>query len=293
MTVPMFITNVGPAECAKRIQAKGPGFSLSSACATGGHALAVAARLIQSGDADCMVAGGVEACLTRFSVAAFAAMRALSTRNDDPKKASRPFSIDRDGFVISEGGAVFVLEDQEKAKGRGAKVLALLEGIGMTVDAYHMVAPDPEGTSVAYAIERAISEAGIAKTDLGYINAHGTSTPLNDKIETLAIKKTFGDTAYDVPVSSTKSMTGHLLGAAGALEAAFSALALYEGFIPPTTNYSEPDPDCDLDYVPNRARKADLAAVISNSLGFGGHNACLALTKASVKAGSHKEREGR
>ncbi len=279
MTVPMFITNIGPAECAKRIQAKGPGYSLSSACATGGHALAAAARLIQSGDADCMVAGGVEACLTRFSVAAFAAMRALSTRNDDPKKASRPFSIDRDGFVISEGGAVFVLEDQEKAKGRGAKVLALLEGIGMTVDAYHMVAPDPEGTSVAYAIERAISEAGIAKTDLGYINAHGTSTPLNDKIETLAVKKVFGERAYDIPMSSTKSMTGHLIGGAAGLETAICILAMKNGVIPPTINLDNPDPECDLNYVPGKAINREVSHCLNNAFGFGGQNVALIVGK--------------
>jgi 3-oxoacyl-[acyl-carrier-protein] synthase II len=279
MTVPMFITNIGPAECAKRIQAKGPGFSLSSACATGGHALAVAMRLIQSGDADCMVAGGVEACLTPFSVAAFAAMRALSTRNDDPKKASRPFSIDRDGFVMSEGGAVFVLEDCEKAKERGAKVLALLKGVGMTVDAFHMVAPDPEGTAVVHAIERAISEAGIAGTDVGYINAHGTSTPLNDKIETLAIKKVFGERAYDIPVSSTKSMTGHLIGGAAGLETAICILAMQNGIIPPTINLDNPDPECDLNYVPGRAIRSDVSHCLNNTFGFGGQNVALLLGK--------------
>ncbi len=279
MTVPMFITNIGPAELAKRIQAKGPGFSLSSACATGGHALAIAARLIQAGDADCMLAGGVEACLTPFAVAAFASMRALSTRNDAPQKASRPFSVDRDGFVMSEGGAVLVLENYDKARERGAEILAVLEGVGMSVDAYHMVAPDPEGTAVVYAVEKAIRDAGISPSDIGYINAHGTSTPLNDKIETSAIKKVFGEYAYRVPVSSTKSMTGHLIGGAASLEAAICILAMRSGVIPPTINLDNPDPECDLNYVPDKALRSEVSHCLNNSFGFGGQNVALVLGK--------------
>lgn len=279
MTAPMFITNTGPAECAKRIQAKGPGFSLSSACATGGHALAIAARLIQTGDADCMLAGGVEACLTPFAIAAFASMRALSTRNDEPQKASRPFSLDRDGFVMSEGGAVLVLEDYDKAQARGAEILAVLKGIGMSVDAYHMVAPDPEGTAVVYAFQKAIREAGITPSDIGYINAHGTSTPLNDKIETLAIKKAFGDHAYNVLISSTKSMTGHLIGGAASLEAVICILAMKNGIIPPTINLDNKDPECDLNYVPYKAVHSEVSHCLNNSFGFGGQNVALVLGK--------------
>ncbi len=279
VTVPMFITNVGPAECAKRIGAKGPGFSVSSACATAGHALAMAARIIQAGDADCMVAGGVEACLTPFALAAFASMRALSTRNDDPERASRPFSADRDGFVMAEGGGVFVLEGLDHARDRGAEVLAVLEGVGMTMDAYHMVAPDPEGTSVAYAIGRALSDAGLTPGDIGYINAHGTSTPLNDRIETLAIKMAFGDHAGKVLISSTKSMTGHLIGGAAGIETAICVLAMRNGVVPPTINLDNPDPECDLNYVPHRAVYADVSHCLNNSFGFGGQNVALILGK--------------
>ncbi len=277
LTVPMFITNIAPAECAKRIQAKGPCFSLSSACATGGHALAMACRLIQSGDADCMVAGGVEACLTPFSITAFAAMRALSTRNDAPQQASRPFSLDRDGFVMSEGGGVLVLEDAERAKARGACILAYIKGAGMTEDAFHMVAPDPEGTAVVHAIAKAVRDAGIQPADIGYINAHGTSTQLNDKIETSAIKKFFGELAYTIPVSSTKSMTGHLIGGAAGMETIISILVMQNGMIPPTINLDNPDPECDLNYVPHRAIKADVSHCLNNSFGFGGQNVALVI----------------
>jgi 3-oxoacyl-[acyl-carrier-protein] synthase II len=279
MTVPMFITNVGPAECARRLGAKGPGFSVSSACATAGHALAMAVRLIQAGDADCMIAGGMEACLTPFSVAAFAAMRALSTRNDEPEKASRPFALDRDGFVMGEGGAVFVLEKLDKARERGAEILGVVEGVGMTGDAYHMVAPDPEGTSVVYAIERALLDAGLKPEDIGYINAHGTSTPLGDKAETLAVKKAFGEHAYRLLVSSTKSMTGHLIGGAGGVETAACLLAMRHGVVPPTINLDNPDPECDLNYVPNRAVHADVSHCLNNTFGFGGQNVALILGK--------------
>jgi 3-oxoacyl-[acyl-carrier-protein] synthase II len=279
VTVPMFIPNMASAECSIRIHARGPGMGIASACATGGHALALAARLILSGDADCMLAGGVEACLTPFAVSAFASMRALSTRNDDPKAASRPFSADRDGFVMSEGGGVLVLEDYDHARARGARVLALLEGSAMTQDAYHVVAPEPEGVAVVSAIERAISNAGIDKADIGYINAHGTSTQLNDAIETKAIKKALGDHAYRVPISSTKSMTGHLIGGAAGLETVICVLVLNHGVIPPTINLDNPDPECDLNYVPYRALRAEVSHCMNNSFGFGGQNVVLVLGK--------------
>ncbi len=279
LTVPMFIPNIASAELAMKIGAKGPGMGLSSACATGAHGLAMAMRLIQAGDADCMIAGGVEACLTPFSVSAFASMRALSTRNDDPARASRPFDRDRDGFVMSEGGAALVLEDLETARARGAQVLAVLKGAGMSQDAYHLVAPDPEGTAVVYAMERALQDAGVPAESIGYINAHGTSTPLNDKTETLAIRKVFGKRADDVPVSSTKSMTGHLIGGTASLETAICILALMHGVLPPTINLDNPDPQCDLNYIPGRAIKADVAYCMNNAFAFGGQNAVLIIGK--------------
>ncbi|HNR50827.1 MAG: beta-ketoacyl-ACP synthase II [Bacteriovoracaceae bacterium] len=279
VTVPMFITNMASAECSIRINAKGPGMGITSACATGGHALALASRLIQAGDADCMLAGGVEACLTPFSLAAFAAMRALSTRNDAPEAASRPFSIDRDGFVMAEGGGVLVLEEYTHARERGAEILAVLEGSGMSQDAHHVVAPDPEGDAVVYAIERAVKNAGIEMTDIGYINAHGTSTPLNDVVETLAIKRALKDHAFKVPVSSTKSMTGHLIGGAAGLETIICVLVLKHGVIPPTINLDNPDPECNLHYVPNKAEHSEVSYCLNNSFGFGGQNVALILGK--------------
>ena len=279
LTVPMYIPNIASAELAMKITCKGPGMGVSSACATGGHALAVAMRLIQANDADCMIAGGVEACLTPFSVAAFAALRALSTRNDEPKKASRPFDRDRDGFVIAEGGAAFVLEDSEKARARGAKILAVLCGAGMSQDGYHLVAPDPEGTAVVYAMERALEDAGISKADIGYINAHGTSTPLNDKTETLAVKKVFGERAYAIPISSTKSMTGHLIGGTASLETAICILAMNAGMLPPTINLDNPDPQCDLNYIPGKALKASVSYCLNNAFAFGGQNVALVVGK--------------
>jgi len=281
MTAPMFIGNSASAELAMRVQAKGPGMGIASACATGGHALAVSMRLIQAGDADCMITGSVEACLTPFAVSAFAAMRALSTRNDAPEKACRPFDADRDGFVMSEGGAVLVLEEYEKAKDRGARILAVLYGAAMTQDAYHIVAPDPEGSAVIFAIEKALADAGISPDDIGYINAHGTSTPLNDRAETLAIKKVFGETAYKIPVSSTKSMTGHLIGGAASLETAICVKVLSTGMIPPTINLDKADPECDLDYVPNKAIKAEVSYCLNNSFGFGGQNVALIVGRDS------------
>ena len=282
MTAPMFIGNSASAELAMRIQAKGPGMGIASACATGGHALAVSMRLIASGDADCMVTGSVEACLTPFAISAFAAMRALSTRNNEPEKASRPFDADRDGFVMSEGGAVLVLEDYQKAKDRGANIRAVLYGAGMTQDAYHIVAPDPDGSAVVYAIQKAIADAGISPFDIGYINAHGTSTTLNDKAETQAIKKVFGKTAYEIPVSSTKSMTGHLIGGAASLETVICVMVMNNGMIPPTINLDNADPECDLNYVPNKALNAEVSYCLNNSFGFGGQNVALIVGKDRV-----------
>ena len=279
LTAPMFIGNSASAELAIRIQAKGPGMGISSACATGGHALAIAMRCIQAGDADCMIAGGVEACLTPFAIAAFSSMKALSTRNDDPAGASRPFCSDRDGFVMSEGGAVLVLEDYSKAKERGAHILAVLCGAGMSQDAYHIVAPDPKGDAVVYAMQKAIGDAGISTDDIGYINAHGTSTPLNDKTETLAIKKVFGEYAYQVPVSSTKSMTGHLIGGAAGLETAICTLVLNNAMVPPTINLDSPDPECDLNYIPDHAIDASVSFCLNNAFGFGGQNVSLVIGK--------------
>lgn len=279
LTAPMFILNIASGVLAMRIQAKGPGMGIASACATGGHALAVACRLIQAGDADCMVAGGVEACLTPFAVSAFAAMRALSTRNEEPEKASRPFDRDRDGFVMAEGGAALVLERYSAAKDRGAVILAEICGVGMSQDAYHMVAPDPQGTAVAYAMQSALADAGLAPHQIGYINAHGTSTPLNDPVETRAIKKVFGHHAYELYVSSTKSMTGHLIGGASSLETAICILAINSSMLPATINYENADPECDLKYIPNTAINAEVNYCLNNSFGFGGQNLALVIGK--------------
>ncbi|MCE5273894.1 MAG: beta-ketoacyl-ACP synthase II [Deltaproteobacteria bacterium] len=279
MTVPMFISNIGSAELAMKIRAKGPGMGLTSACATGGHAIAMALRLIQAGDADCMIAGGVEACLTPFSMAAFASMRALSTRNDDPRGASRPFDRDRDGFVMSEGGAALVLEEYSLARKRGADILGVICGAGMSQDAYHMVAPDPEGTGVVYAMEQAMRDAGIIPDDVGYINAHGTSTPLNDKAETLAVRKVFGDCASRVFISSTKSMTGHLIGGTASLETAICILAMRNSTLPPTINLDNPDPECDLNYIPKEAISAEVSYCLNNAFGFGGQNVVMVIGK--------------
>lgn len=253
--------------------------SVATACATGGHAMALSLRLIQHGDVDCMITGGVEACLTRFGVSAFAAMKALSTRNDDPKGACRPFDRDRDGFIMSEGGAVLVLEEYSRARDRGAKILAEICGAGMSQDAYHIVAPDPEARAVINAMEQAIRDAGIAKEDIGYINAHGTSTPLNDKTETFAIKQVFGKQANTIPISSTKSMTGHLIGGAASLESAICILTLNRGVLPPTINLDNPDPECDLNYIPNEAVHAEMSYCMNNSFGFGGQNVVLVFGK--------------
>ncbi|GIW55225.1 MAG: 3-oxoacyl-[acyl-carrier-protein] synthase 2 [Nitrospiraceae bacterium] len=272
--IPMVIINLASGQVAIRLGAKGPNSCAVTACATGNHCIGDAFRIIQRGEADVMLAGGTESCIVPTAVAGFAAARALSTRNDDPPRASRPFDRDRDGFVLSEGAGVVVLEELERARRRGARIYAEVVGYAMNSDAYHITAPPDAGEGAVRCMELAIKDAGVAKDEVGYINAHGTST-FADKIETQAIKQVFGERAYRIPVSSTKSMTGHLLGAAGGVEAVFSVLALHRGLLPPTINLEHPDPECDLDYVPNQARQASPSVVLSNSFGFGGVNACL------------------
>jgi 3-oxoacyl-[acyl-carrier-protein] synthase II len=277
--IPMLITNLAAGQISMRFGARGPNSCVTTACAAGTHAIGDSFKIIQRGDADAMIAGGSESAITPLTIAGFANMKALSSRNDSPQKASRPFDVERDGFVIAEGAGIIVLEELEVALARRAKIYAEVIGYGMTADAYHMTAPDPEGRGVVNCMRVALRDAGIAPEAVNYINAHGTSTPYNDKHETSAIKHVFGEHVHQLAVSSTKSMTGHLLGAAGGVEAAFCALALSEGIIPPTINYEHPDPECDLDYVPNHARHIDLENVISNSFGFGGTNACIVLKK--------------
>lgn len=272
--IPMTIINLASGQVAIRVGAKGPNSCAVTACATGNHCIGDAYRLIQRDDADVMIAGGAEAAITPLGVAGFASAKALSFRNDDPTKASRPFDKDRDGFVLGEGAGVVVLEELEHARARGARIYAEVIGYAMNSDAYHITAPPEEGEGAVRCMEMALKDAGVAKTDIGYINAHGTST-MADAIETKAIKHVFGEQAYRIPVSSTKSMTGHLLGAAGGIEAVFSILALHHGMLPPTINLDHPDPACDLDYVPNTARPVQTQVVLSNSFGFGGVNACL------------------
>jgi len=269
------IVNLASGNVSIRHGAKGPNSATATACSAGAHAIGDSFRLIERGDADAMICGGAESAITPMSVAGFASMRALSTRNDDPKHASRPFDAERDGFVIGEGAGILILEELEFAKARGARIYAEIVGYGMSGDAFHVTMPDETGSGAIRVMQRAIKDAGIEPEQIGYINAHGTSTPYNDKFETLAIKKVFGEHAYKLAVSSTKSMTGHALGAAGGIEAVFSALALHERKLPPTINYEFPDPDCDLDYVPNVVRDAEVEYVLSNSFGFGGTNACL------------------
>lgn len=276
--IPMTIINLASGQVAIRIGAKGPNSCAVTACATGNHCIGDAFRLIQRGEADVMVAGGAEAAVTPLGVAGFAAAKALSSRNDEPARASRPFDKDRDGFVLGEGAGVVVLEELEHARRRGARVYAELIGYGMNADAYHITAPPEEGEGAVRCMELALKDAGVAKDQIGYINAHGTST-MADAIETRAIKQVFGEQAYKIPVSSTKSMTGHLLGAAGGIEAVFSILAIHHGILPPTINLDNPDPACDLDYIPNQARTVPVKAALSNSFGFGGVNACLIFKK--------------
>lgn len=272
--IPMTIINLASGQVAIRIGAKGPNSCAVTACATGNHCIGDAYRLIQRGDADVMVAGGAEAAVTPLGVAGFAAAKALSFRNDEPTKASRPFDRDRDGFVLGEGAGVVVIEELEHARRRGVRMYGEIIGYGMNSDAYHITAPPEEGEGAIRCMELALKDAGINRDQIGYINAHGTST-MADAIETRAIKRVFGEQAFRIPVSSTKSMTGHLLGAAGGIEAVFSLLALFHGILPPTINLDNPDPACDLDYVPNKARPAAVTTALSNSFGFGGVNACL------------------
>ncbi|MBS7298343.1 MAG: beta-ketoacyl-ACP synthase II [Eubacteriales bacterium] len=277
--IPMMISNMGAAQVAIKYGMRGINYNVVSACASGTHAIGDAYRQIQYGTNDIIIAGGAEAAITPLSVAGFCNMKALSTRNDDPATASRPFDAERDGFVMGEGAAYVVLEELEHAKKRGANIICEVVGYGATDDAYHITSPIPGGEGGAKAMSLAVEDAGISVEDVDYINAHGTSTKYNDSFETSAIKSVFGEHAKKLAVSSTKSMTGHLLGAAGGVEAIVCALALQEGFIPPTINYQNLDPECDLDIVPNVGRKADIKYALSNSLGFGGHNATLAFKK--------------
>ena len=278
--IPQMIVNILSGYIAIRYGFKGPNFSVTSACASGTHSIGEAMRMIQYGDADIMFAGGAEASVAMLGIGGFAALRATSRRNDDPEGASRPFDKDRDGFVMSEGAGVLVLEEKQHALKRGAKIYCEAAGYGRTCDAYHITAPAEDAVQAARGMSLAISDAGLNPEEIDYINAHGTSTYYNDKGETLAIKRALGeDLAYKVAVSSTKSMTGHMLGAAGGVEAAVCALAIRDGIAPPTINYTTPDPDCDLDYVPNEAREMEINAALSNSLGFGGHNGTLCFTK--------------
>ena len=278
--IPMLIANLASGQVSIMFGAKGPNSCVVTACATGTHSIGEATRFIQYGDADVMFAGGTESVITPLCVGGFNASKALSTRNEDPQGASRPFDKDRDGFVIGEGGGVLILEELEIAKKRGAKIYGEIIGYGLNGDAYHITAPSPRGEGAARCLKLALNNAGINKEDVDYINAHGTSTTA-DATETQAIKTTFGDHAYNLAVSSTKSMTGHLLGAAGGVEAIFTLLAMQKGVIPPTINYTTPDPECDLDYVPNKAREKNLNICVSNSFGFGGTNGVLIFKKFS------------
>ena len=269
------LANMAAGQVSIRNGAKGPNSATATACAAGNHAIGDSFKIIQRGDAVAMICGGAESTITPMSIAGFAAMRALSTRNDEPERASRPFDRDRDGFVVGEGAGIVILEELEHARQRGAHIYAEIAGYGATADAYHITAPDETQSGVIRAMQRAIQDAGISPEKIGYINAHGTSTPLGDKGETLAVKKTFGAHAYKLAFSSTKSMTGHLLGAAGGIEAVFTVLAIYRRKLPPTINYKTPDPECDLDYVTNEARAAVVEYALTNGFGFGGTNAAL------------------
>ena len=284
--IPMMLPDSSSGYVAIKFGLRGPNMALATACASSANAIGEAAEMIRRGVADAMVAGGAEAAIVPVALAGFNVMDAVSKRNDDPEGASRPFDLDRDGFVIGEGGASLILESFEHAHARGATILAELQGYSATNDAFHVTAPAPSGAGAAMCMDLALKNADVEPKKIDYINAHGTSTPLNDPSETAAIKEVFGELAYKIPISSTKSMTGHLLGAAGAIEAIFSIKAMEEGVIPPTINQETPDPACDLDYVPNEARKAEVRMVMSNSFGFGGHNACLILSKVEESAES-------
>ncbi len=273
--IPMLIINIASGYVSMILKVRGPNLSVATACATANHAIGEAMNIIREGIADVMIAGGSEAPLTRIGYGGFCAMKALSTRNHEPEKASRPFDKERDGFVMGEGAGVVVLESEEHAKKRGARIYCELAGYGMSADAYHITAPDPEGEGAALCMQLTLEDAGINPEEVDYINAHGTSTPLNDKVETVAIKRVFGDHAYKIPISATKSMIGHLMGASGAVELIAAILCLRNNVVHPTINYEVPDPDCDLDYVPNVARERKINVILSNSFGFGGHNATL------------------
>lgn len=278
--IPKVISNLAPGQVAIRHGAKGVNWTPTSACASGTHAIGEAFHLIRRGLQNAVIAGGAESAITPLGVGGFSAMKALSTRNDEPERASRPFDKERDGFVIAEGAGVLILEEREMALKRGAKIYAEVAGYGANGDAHHITAPAPEGDGAARCMALALKDAAMMPSDIDYINAHGTSTEYNDANETLAIKRVFGEQAFKLAVSSSKSMTGHLLGAAGAIEGIFSVLALHHGVIPPTINYENPDPECDLDYVPNQARKTAIRAALSNSFGFGGTNACVVFRRA-------------
>jgi len=277
--IPRLIGNMAAGMISIHLGAKGPNISVATACAAGAHAIGDACNTIIRGQADAMITGGVESVITPTCVAGFNAMKALSTRNDDPQRASRPFDRDRDGFVVGEGAGILIVEELEHALERGAPILAEVVGYGQSGDGYHMTSPSPDGDGMIRCMQAAIDSAGISSDEIDYINAHGTSTPLNDLYETRAIKKVLGENASNVPISSTKSMTGHLLGGAGGIEGAFTALAIKSGIIPPTINLDKPDEECDLDYVPNIARKADIEYALSNSFGFGGTNASLIIKR--------------
>lgn len=277
--VPMMIIDMAAGIVSMKLNLKGPNFGVVSACASGAHAIGEAFRMLGRGEADLMIAGGAEAAVTPMTVAGFASMKALSNRNDQPDKASRPFDKDRDGFVLGEGAAMFVMETLDHARARGARIHAEVAGYWATADAYHMTAPDPSGDGAARSMMLALKDAGLRPEDVTYINAHGTSTPHNDRLETLAIKQVFGDHAYKIPVVSTKSMIGHLLGAAGAVELVTCVLSIRDGIVHPTLNIENPDPDCDLDYCRDHARRMDVRVVMSNSFGFGGHNAAIVIKR--------------
>ncbi len=277
--IPMLVINLASGQISIRFGAKGPNSAVATACATGSHSIGDAYEIIQRGDADAMIAGGTEAVITPLGIGGFNAMKALSTRNDEPEKASRPFDIDRDGFVMGEGAGIVILESLESALDRGAKIYAELVGYGMTADAYHITSPVPNGEGAARCMKMTLKDGGADPSEIDYINAHGTSTKYGDEIESKAIKTVFGEYAYKVAISSTKSMTGHLLGAAGGVEAVIVILSIYNGIIPPTINLDKPDPECDLDYVPYKSRKMAVNYALTNSFGFGGTNACLLFKK--------------
>ncbi len=277
--IPMLLANLAPGQVSMRWGLKGPNICTVTACASSNHAIGDSMKFIQRGLADVMVTGGGESCLTELAMGGFCAMRALSTRNDDPEHASRPFDADRNGFVMGEGSGILVLERFEHAVARGARIYAEVSGYGLSSDAHHITSPDPDGDGAARSMEMAMQDAGVSIDEIDYINAHGTSTSLNDKLETVAIKRTFGEQAYKIPISSTKSMTGHLLGGAGGIESVYTCLSIQNGIVPPTINYENPDPDCDLDYVPNTARKLNIRNAITNSFGFGGTNATILFRK--------------